>query len=100
MTVNEKRDHSAQNVHSTIIGTEVNFVELQVNIPKGRAVATGAAGAAMAVPHFSRQVFNKVKGHLADRGNFAHVAACALVEDIGDLAVSTDAFCLPFSVLR
>ena len=65
----------------------------------GRAVATGAAGAAMAVPHFSRQVFNKVKGHLADRGNFAHVA-CALVEDIGDLAVSTDAFCLPFSVLR
>ena len=31
MTVSEKMDHSAQNV---IIGTEVNLVKLQVNVPK------------------------------------------------------------------
>ena len=38
VTVNEKRDHSMQNLHSTIIGTEVNFIELQVNIPKGSMI--------------------------------------------------------------
>ena len=31
-------DHSAQNVHSPIIGTEVNFIELQVNVSKGSMI--------------------------------------------------------------
>ena len=39
VTVNEKRDHSAQNVHSSYnIGTEVNFIELQASIPKGSMI--------------------------------------------------------------
>ena len=40
MTVSEKREHSVQNVHLTIISTEVNLDDLQVNVPRGSILIT------------------------------------------------------------